>query len=826
MEALLLGLETALYLSNRLEVYMTYLASLPLSQTRANFESCLVEFHALILRFLAGAIRIYQKGSIARGFDAFWRVEDVSTFEDACNKMASRAETEASNCDREGLGMIQRQLEDLLTMHSNVKQLEAKLDLSKLPVAAGAAFNSYQDELDARCHPETRVAMLRDIYNWADNVNGETIFWINGMAGTGKSTISRTVAQTFSDRGQLGASFFFKRGERDRENARLFFTTIAHELVRQVPALMLYIQKAIEDDPGIAGRTLKEQFDKLVFHPFTNISPIPVVSLVLVVDALDECDREGDIRTIISQLARTRELSTIRFRVFLTSRPELPIRLGFAKMSARTHRDIVLHDIPPATIEHDISIYLKDEFARIRDEHQCLLPPSQSFAPDWPGTQALSTLTQLSVPLFIVAATICRFIGDPYCDPVERLATVLDYQKIGHMSPLERTYLPVLSQILAGVEDAQEKDKRCRDFREIVGSIVLLANPLSSSSLANLLRLEKRKVNQQLRPLHSVLLVPNDNAPVHLLHLSFREFLVKENHCDLGRQFRIDERISHRYLADRCLALLGSSDGLRKDICQLERPGVLRSEIDHAIIELCIPQHLQYACRYWIYHVQQSGRKISDKDDIDRFLRQHFLHWLECLSLLGDISKSIGLIDILQSLVMEDDGEISTFFQDARRFVPTFLSILAQAPLQVYSSAWHFSPLKSILRHTFQNQRLQNIRMIGGLPEQWNECLQTYEGHSGWVSSVVFSPDGSRVASGSGDNTVRVWDVQTGECQHTLEGHSGSVSSVVFSPDGSRVASGSDGKTVRVWDVQTGECQHTLEGHSGSVYSVVISPDG
>src|SRR6266516_2512004 len=223
MEGLLLGLETALYLSNRLEVYMTYLASLPLSQTRVNFESCLVEFHALILRFLAGAIRIYQKGSIARGFDAFWRVEDVSTFEDECNKMASRAETEASNCDREGLGMIQRQLEDLLTMHSNVKQLEAKLDLSKLPVAAGAAFNSYQDGLDARCHPETRVGMLREIYNWADNVNGETIFWINGMAGTGKSTISRTVAQIFSDRGQLGASFFFKRGERDRENASLFF---------------------------------------------------------------------------------------------------------------------------------------------------------------------------------------------------------------------------------------------------------------------------------------------------------------------------------------------------------------------------------------------------------------------------------------------------------------------------------------------------------------------------------------------------------------------------------------------------------------------------
>src|ERR1700761_1477037 len=134
MAALLLGLETALYLSSRLQVYMEFLTSLPISPARVNFETCLAEFHTFILRFLANAIRTYERRSVLRGLEAFWRIEEVSSFENKCLKMDNRAELEASNCDRDltaisraavqqqgqDLRQVLKQLEDIRTSQSGI----------------------------------------------------------------------------------------------------------------------------------------------------------------------------------------------------------------------------------------------------------------------------------------------------------------------------------------------------------------------------------------------------------------------------------------------------------------------------------------------------------------------------------------------------------------------------------------------------------------------------------------------------------------------------------------------------------------------------------
>ena len=112
-------------------------------------------------------------------------------------------------------------------------------------------------------------------------------------------------------------------------------------------------------------------------------------------------------------------------------------------------------------------------------------------------------------------------------------------------------------------------------------------------------------------------------------------------------------------------------------------------------------------------------------------------------------------------------------------------------------------------------------------------CAQTGEalvcplsGHRYGVNSVCWNNDGTKLASGSDDKTVKVWDPTTGECLWTLTGHQSLVSSVHFSPDGTRLVTGSYDKTVKFWNPETGEELCQLRGHSGVVRSVCFSSDG
>jgi hypothetical protein len=236
---------------------------------------------------------------------------------------------------------------------------------------------------------------------------GKCIFWLNGIAGTGKSTISRTIAESFSKNRTLGASFFFERGDGDRGNARKFVPTIARQLATSTPQIMPTLQEAVRDHPGIAAKTMREQFEKLLLQPLQRMerSDLPFQTMVIVIDALDECEGDDDIRLILQLLPQLQNLTALRLRVLLTSRPDLPIRLEFLRIARDDHKDFVLHNIPEEVIEHDITLFFNHQLVEIRTK--------RSLPPDWPDDRDFRRLVVLSVPLFIFAATICRILNDP-----------------------------------------------------------------------------------------------------------------------------------------------------------------------------------------------------------------------------------------------------------------------------------------------------------------------------------------------------------------------------------------------------------------------------
>ena len=545
----------------------------------------------------------------------------------------------------------------LLNLEQKFDKTEVDRLLPQLPCVDLARFNSYDRQNEPRCLSSTRTDLLTSVMEWADGNVPEGIFWLSGMAGTGKSTIARTVAERLHSRGQLGASFFFSKGRGDVGHARKFFSSLAMQMAEASPLIRHYLGQVIAERPSLVRQAaLFEQYDKLLITPLrlSRDACPPLYPLVLVVDALDECAGEEDVQNILKLLANTKDMNALKLRIFLTSRREPLIRLDFSKMDQILHRDLVLHDIPRSVIEHDITLFLKHELGLIQVRRH--LPAG------WPGDSSIKTLVHKADCLFIYAATACRFLdGPPGVSPKNRLR---DLMESGSSSPLltknlDKMYSTILQESIKGEYTNEEEAGVSDRFKLIVGSIVILFDTLSVLDLGPfILGLADDPVHalmEVLRPFHSILVLPEDlsdghpdlSRPVRLLHPSFHDFLLDKDRCP-DKRFSVHDQAAHNQLAERCLAVM--SEKLRKDICGLSSPGVLVSEIEGDRIVQSVPRHIQYACLYWVDHVQRGNYDLSDNGTVHRFLQEHFLHWLEVLSLTQRMSNSLPIILLLESL--------------------------------------------------------------------------------------------------------------------------------------------------------------------------------
>ncbi|KAL8800901.1 MAG: hypothetical protein Q9182_004825 [Xanthomendoza sp. 2 TL-2023] len=649
---------------------------------------------------------------------------------------------------------------------------ERERQLAKLPFAASACFDSYHRQHETECIEDTRVNILERLEDWSTN-HDRPLFWLSGMAGTGKSTVARTFAKRLESKRTLGGNFFFSRASGEASNAGNLVGTLARHLAEFSPDLKESISEAVASHEGVIRQGMRDQWKELIFKPLSAAILPDQTTLNIIIDALDDCLEVKDIKNV-------------DLGIFITSRPEVVIRLGFDNMPAIIHQKLDLRDIPRHIVEHDISLLLDHEFDRIRQQHKLQ---------DWPSEDDKRLLVQRSDCLFIYAKTVCRYIGDLDWDPEERLAEIIDRSttKGGATAQLDAIYNHVLQQALIDLQSETQTAQLCGRFKRVVGSIVTLHDEISITALAKLLSITPWEVEKTLSRLHSVLNIPSDQrSPIRLLHPSFHDFLLDETRCR-GQRFYVSETTMHSELTKNCLRVMSSA--LKRNICHLQTPGSPLQDIKQTILDENLPEHVQYSCMYWVDHLvgtisdDQARCGLRDNGEIHYFFQQKFLHWIELI----------------------EHQTLRAIVEDSRRFILYSRAVIEEAPLQVYASALVFSPSESLIRSCYADQLPSWLIKSPTVDRDWNNCVLAVETNL-LRPLIAFSADGKYLASAGTMETaiIRLWDSDTGVLHSTLEGYQEKFRAIAYLQDGTFVSL-STHSTLRTWEHITGATRQILD---------------
>jgi len=494
----------------------------------------------------------------------------------------------------------------------------------------------------------TRREVLFQLEQWSKDEQDKRVFWLNGLAGTGKSTIAQTFAEMCFADGKLGASFFCSRDFEERSNLRSIFPTLAFQLAHQYPRFRRELLPALTKYPDVGRESLCSQVEKLIVSPF-QATQAPTL---IIIDALDECQDEEPASALLSVLSRyVNDIPLVKF--LITGRPELRIRSGFRLESLRPHTEVFkLHEVEPISVNSDIKLFLKTRFIDIaKDRSDC------NLGEDWPGPHNIDVLCKKAAGFFIFASTVVKFVSSQYHPPDERLALIVSLPlDTSHEAKLgiDLLYTQVLSQAF---QDADSHDhKLYSHLKSVVGAVLLIFHPLSIKTLSDLLINcgTPARMTSSLRTLHSLLLVPdNIDDPIRIFHKSFPDFLTDPGRCTDSRFF-IDPSVYHNEVLLSCLNVM--KEKLKRNICNLDDQTALSEIKDLTQKTSHIGGALEYTCCFWTKHlakVSSNNRTEEVYRAINEFFETGFLFWIEVLILMGKLDIGVyALSDIQQWCVL------------------------------------------------------------------------------------------------------------------------------------------------------------------------------
>ncbi|KAH7194034.1 NACHT domain-containing protein [Fusarium oxysporum] len=573
---------------------------------------------------------------------------------------------------------------------------------------------------------ETKGGLLEDSYGWILNNKDFQqwrkdeqcqLLWIKGDPGKGKTMLLCRIINELKKQTASLLSYFFCQGTDSRiNNATAVLRGLIYLLIDQQPSLIRYVRNKYDH----AGKGLFEDVNAwwALSEIFVKILQDPdLKSTFLIIDGLDEC--AIDLPQLIHLFVeKASECPRVKWIVSSRNWPKIEEQLGTAEQKVRLCLELNEKSISAA---HHLSSNANNTFL-------------------W------------------VALT---------CQGLEKISRWNTLAKLkAFPSGLDSLYERMTEQIL----NSDDSDL-CMG---ILALLTIVYRPITLHELTSLVDIPEG-ISNDLESLVEIIglcgsFLTLRGRTIYFVHQSAKDYLSTKA---FQAVFPAGTGKVHYSAFSRSLQIM--SETLRRDMYGLHHPGT-------SINDVCQPEPdplapARYSCIYWVDHLSDvishtTSTPIDDLRDegaTHQFLRRKYLYWLEALSLLRGMPEGVIAMTKLEALLEEYDK--SCFFnlvRDARRFILSHGWAIGNAPLQAYASGLIFSPSRSITREVFEGEEPNWIVIKPAMAEDWGACMAMLEGHSNWVHSVAFSPDGQRLATVSWDKAVKIWDATTGRCQATL----------------------------------------------------------
>ncbi|EJD02306.1 WD40 repeat-like protein [Fomitiporia mediterranea MF3/22] len=668
-------------------------------------------------------------------------------------------------------------------------------------------------DLKRCCLQGTRKAVLRTIDDWIRLTDRcEQLYWIHGVAGCGKSSVAASISAVLDSRKTLSGSFFCSRDIPERRSSTRLVHSLVYFLARASPPSKDALLRLLKEDPELVDRPLLTQFKallscfRLTMSDSTQSRPI-----ILVIDALDECEDNEDASSFIVKILQL----VPHLKIILTSRP-LP-RIQEALTAFETLRSCDLFKVDSYA---DILHYAREEFSKSNTRLPRKFPDDQIVA-----------LAQKASGHFIWIATVLKHISILPWRKEDTLTQIICSTRSN--SPGEEKLDAIYQRVLDDAcEDSQE---RMDAIRLLIGLIFATSRnrPLPAKALHTFVTIDIRfdEFQRLLQELGSVLTEESETGAIRACHPSFLDFVESPRRA---RHYGIEMAILDKDMAKKCLDIMVSE--LKFNICNLETSHLPNSDVRDLAgrIQNYIPQELQYSCLYWLEHMSRSPAEAVYDSSIEQKLLRVFcqatsLYWLEALSLLSKLNAAVSILRDLPYLpeYSNMDQGLRKSTEDLFRFVMTYYEPMAVSAPHIYISALLWAPAESVTAKLHCEDFASAQLVDEGLERYWPITLRTIPVGSD-VTSIAYSPDGRHIVSGCADRTIRIWDAETGtSVSEPLRGHEGWIQCIAYSPDGRCIMSGSGNGTICIWDARTGvRVGRPLRGHEDYVVSVAYSPDG